>query len=349
MNEGPPLAAALAAFGRRLRAARPLGGGNLHATWAVDCEDGPYVLQRVSPVFAPGIHENIDAVTRRLRARGVPTLELMRTRTGGLTASLAEGDTWRLATRLPGLTHERCPSAEHARSAGALVARFHSALDGLAHRFHPLGIVWHDTAAHRAALDRALETRGDHPRHGDAREIAARIERLAASWAPAEELPTRVVHSDLKFTNLLFDERAEREGAPRATALIDLDTVCRLPLWMELGDAWRSWCNAAGEDAEEAELRLDRLAAAMEGYASGLAAPLPERERASLVDGLERMAVELAVRFATDILEERYFGWDAERFGSRAEHNLVRARGQISLAEQARAARPQIEALVAAA
>ena len=50
------------------------------------------------------------------------------------------------------------------------------------------------------------------------------------------------------------------------------------------------------------------------------------------------MALELAVRFAADALRESYFGWDAERFESCGHHNLVRARGQLDVARQARAA-----------
>ncbi len=56
--------------------------------------------------------------------------------------------------------------------------------------------------------------------------------------------------------------------------------------------------------------------------------------------------MELAARFCTDALEESYFGWDASRFASAAEHNLVRARAQLSLARSIRASLPQLSALV---
>ncbi len=62
-------------------------------------------------------------------------------------------------------------------------------------------------------------------------------------------------------------------------------------------------------------------------------------ERESLALGLERIALELAARFATDALEERYFAWDPARFASRGEHDLLRARGQLSLYRQARETR----------
>jgi hypothetical protein len=45
------------------------------------------------------------------------------------------------------------------------------------------------------------------------------------------------------------------------------------------------------------------------------------------------IAAELCLRFLTDALEERYFGFDASRFATRGEHNLARARGQLELAK----------------
>ena len=59
----------------------------------------------------------------------------------------------------------------------------------------------------------------------------------------------------------------------------------------------------------------------------------------SLAHGIERLTIELAARFSTDILEEDYFGWNPDLFGSAAEHNLSRARGQLSLHDQARETR----------
>ena len=45
------------------------------------------------------------------------------------------------------------------------------------------------------------------------------------------------------------------------------------------------------------------------------------------------ITLELTTRFTADILNDRYFGWDPQRFASRAEHNRVRACGQLRLAE----------------
>jgi hypothetical protein len=55
------------------------------------------------------------------------------------------------------------------------------------------------------------------------------------------------------------------------------------------------------------------------------------------------VCVELAARFCVDAVEDRYFGWDSERFSSRREHNLVRARGQLALARSVIADRDALD------
>ena len=58
--------------------------------------------------------------------------------------------------------------------------------------------------------------------------------------------------------------------------------------------------------------------------------------RVPLADALERLSLELCTRFAADVLAERHWSWDPERFGSCAEHNWARASVQWSLYRQAR-------------
>jgi Ser/Thr protein kinase RdoA (MazF antagonist) len=331
------LAEPLAAFGLESARVEPIPVGLIHRSFAVSDAGVEYVLQRVSDIFAPAIHENIDAVTRRLEACGLETLRIVPTRAGGLYAELGAGGRWRLLTRIPGVGFERCASAGQAAAASALVARFHGALWDLEFELRPMGMAWHDTDAHLRALSGALAECAAHPLWGEVEALAQAVHAAFAALPPAPDVPLRIIHGDLKFNNLLF-AGAEGAAAERAVAVIDLDTLVRLPLWMELGDAWRSWCNRAGEDEPEAEYDRELFRVALEAYLDAGAVALDAAERASLGDAVERMALELAARFAADALRESYFGWDAERFESSGHHNLVRARGQLDVARQARAA-----------
>lgn len=315
--------------------AEPLRGGLIHKSYAVRDPSGEYVLQRVSPIFAAGIHENIAAVCAHLRARGFPSYELLNSAQGRGYAELEDGSRWRLLTRIPGVAFDRCDGGEQARAAGALVARFHAALADLAHRFRPLGIVLHDPPAHLRSLDAQLAEKPRHRLAGDVEALARRIRAAMQEWESLDALPLRVAHGDLKFNNLLFAGPAAAERA-RPIGLIDLDTVSPLPLWAELGDAWRSWCNRAGEEQGSAALDLSIFYASAEGYLGAQPFPMSRAERASLALGLERISLELTARFAADALGESYFGWDPARFPAAGEHNLQRARVQLALWEQAR-------------
>ena len=220
------------------------------------------------------------------------------------------------------------------------MARFHSALVDLEHDFHPLGFRFHDTPVYLEELRAALVTHRSHRLYGVVAAIAEEVLAAADAWEPLGVLPQWVIHGDLKFNNVLFAEPGPDDEA-RALSLIDLDTLSRSPLWVELGDAWRSWCNRAGEDSPEADLDMAFFRASAEGYLGELSIDLTAPERASLVHGIERISLELCVRFAADALNESYFGWDAESFESAGDHNLTRARGQLSLYRQTCATREE--------
>jgi Ser/Thr protein kinase RdoA (MazF antagonist) len=319
----------------------PMRGGLINTSYQVFAGETRYVLQRVSHIFSPAIHGNIALVTERLRAHGIGTFSLERNGAGELSTDLGEDGRWRLLTRVPGVGFDVCESPGQARSAGALVARFHGALAELEQPLASTGrAVVHDPPHHFRNLQEALRAHADHRYYRDVAALAERVHSASMTWEPLDDLPKRICHGDLKFNNVLFE--GEGPGArERAVALIDLDTVARMPLWHELGDAWRSWCNARGEDSREAELDVARLEAAVSGYLEGAAFALDARERRSLAHGVERISLELSARFAADALAERYFGWDPGHYATRGEHNLVRACGQLSLHDQLRATRDQ--------
>jgi aminoglycoside phosphotransferase (APT) family kinase protein len=151
----------------------------------------------------------------------------------------------------------------------------------------------------------------------------------------------RHVHGDLKISNVIF-----RDAPLRGVCLVDLDTVAKGTIAFELGDAMRSWCNPAGEDAGSVRFDLEIFRAAIRGFRSEADPIVSVDERRSIVFGLETVAIELAARFAVDAFDDRYFGWDPARFPSRRVHNLVRARGQLALGLAIRAARADALAAV---
>lgn len=321
MDEAIPEAvrAAFELEGARLE---PISTGWINRTFAATRADGSrLILQRLHPVFRGEVNLDLDAITRHLEARAMPTPRLLRARDGRAWVQ-AEG-VWRALTHLEGRTLSAL-HPPHARAAGRLVGRFHGALADLEHTFRFTRAGAHDTPAHLAKLARLG---AEHPGHA-AHALAARILERGRALPDLSALPTRIIHGDLKATNILFAPEGEE-----AIALVDLDTLAHGTLAVELGDALRSWCNSTDESDPEARFDAARFTAALHGYAESAGALLTREERDAIVPGVETIATELAARFAADAYEDRYFGWDARRFASRVEHNLARARAQLSLAE----------------
>ena len=303
----------------------------MNATWAVG--DPPrFALQLVHPQFGDAENARIDAAGALLEAAGVASPRLLHTSDGGLSAPGPDRRRWRLARWLPGESFDRLPSPDHARSAARLLARFHdaaAALPGLPRS------AFHDTPSRMADLERA----SGHSRDDAMRRLAAAILATWADWA-REEPPAvepRPGHGDPKLSNFLFEDA-------EATAIIDLDTLGLYRIDDELGDALRSWCNAPGENAEP---RLDEAAftAAVGGY-DGAARRLSAEERARIVHGFARIALELAARFCADAHDDCYFAWDPAVAPSRKAHNLLRAQRQLELARLVIARRARLEEIV---
>jgi Ser/Thr protein kinase RdoA (MazF antagonist) len=315
----------------------PCDDGGLINTTYLAGQPTRWVVQRVNErIFRPEVHADIAAVTAHLAAGGMTTPRLVPTDAGEPCAVLPDGALWRVMTFVPGVTVHRVESPARAWEGGALVARFHAAVADLDWDYRHVRPGAHDTVAH---MERLAATADAHADDGpDLHAIAEGILAGWRSWTGRLDLPTRHAHGDLKISNLRF--------APDGSGccLLDLDTLGRLSLDVELGDAWRSWCNPVGEDSTDARFDLACFEAAARGYLSVTTPSAEERE--ALVAGIERICLELAARFCRDAWEDCYFGWNAARFPSRRAHNLHRAAGQLALARSVRAQKRDAERIL---
>jgi Ser/Thr protein kinase RdoA (MazF antagonist) len=224
------------------------------------------------------------------------------------------------------------------------VAEFHRAVSDLDHTFRNRRLGVHDTALHLRTLRAALVEQRGH-RHFDVIEpLAERVLEAAAALPPMPATPDRIVHGDPKISNLMFAHDADR-----ALCLIDLDTLSHMPVALELGDALRSWCNPATEDAASAGFVRPFFDAAIRGYAGAAQELLTPVEWGAIPRGALTITVELAARFCTDALRENYFGWNRARYESSSAHNQARTQGQLKLAASIRAELAALEDITAEA
>ncbi len=298
------------------------------------------VLQHLNTsIVPPAVNEDIENITAWIANRGITTPRLIRTKTGALWAINSEGETWRCLTHVGERTIHTFACDQQARSAAHLVARFHVALKDFGNKLHSPRKGAQDTEKHLKNLRAALMAYPHHQFYDHISSIAERIERIWELWQGPGNLPVRIIHGDLKLSNIRFE-------GDEALAVIDLDTFANSTLDVELGDALRSWCNTVGENSTEAIFDLNIFSAAIQGFGDGGGEEFATRtEWASIVPGLERITLNLTARFAADALQECYFGWD-ERYQSRGEHNLMRARGQLNLLDKIRANRASAERVI---
>jgi Ser/Thr protein kinase RdoA (MazF antagonist) len=330
-------------------ASRRFGSGLINRTFVVDHNGQQAIAQQLHRIFGPTVNDDLDAVTTHLAKKGLITPRLIRTDDGAACVIEQADDgsdpalraVWRLLTRVPGTSVDKLSSPAQAMAAGALAAQFHAAVEDLSYDYRHVRDGVHDTKRHLVKLARMMAKHRAHRLGRDAGALGKEILDAGARLPDLLSLPRRHCHGDLKISNLLFDD------AGQGVCLVDLDTLQRLQWPLEMGDALRSWCNPAGEDVTDATIDVDLFRAAVQGYFTNRKRPflLPE-ESSALIDGLFTICVELAARFCADALDESYFGWDSTRYGSRGEHNLVRARGQWSLARSVRTRRDELASIV---
>ncbi len=139
-------------------------------------------------------------------------------------------------------------------------------------------------------------------------------------------LPLRVTHNDTKLNNVLLDKFTRK-----ALCVLDLDTIMPGFSVTDFGDAIRYGANNAAEDEKDVSkvwLNLDLFKAFTEGYLTGCDGKLNNEEIMLLPEGAKMITLECGMRFLTD-----YISGDLYFKTAYPEHNLVRARTQLKLAE----------------
>ncbi|SFG75919.1 phosphotransferase enzyme family protein [Pedobacter insulae] len=139
-------------------------------------------------------------------------------------------------------------------------------------------------------------------------------------------IPLRVIHHDTKINNVLFDDQYN------GICVIDLDTVMPGYFISDVGDMMRTYLSPVDEeeqDLSKIEIREGVFKAIVEGYFKEMGNVLSSTEKQLFVYAGKFLIYMQAVRFLTDYLNnDRYYGAKYE------EHNLTRAKNQITLLEK---------------
>ena len=314
------------------------GSGHINHTYLlVTNKPHLYVLQNVNTQTFPdadGLMRNVILVTEHIRKKVSDprcVLQLVPT-TDGRQYILEEGNQlWRVYEYVTGsVCLDQAESAEDFRQSGKAFGTFQRQMaDFPAEQLVEVIPDFHHTPKRFEALHRAIEK----DRKNRARDVAEEIEFYLqrendagelVRLLEAGELPLRVTHNDTKLNNVMMDEKTREP-----LCIIDLDTVMPGLTAYDFGDAIRFGASEAAEDERDlgkVRLSLELYKAFAEGFLSVCRDSLIPLERETLPEGARLMTLECGARFLTDYLQgDTYFHI------SRPEHNLDRARTQMTL------------------
>jgi len=327
---------------------KPFGSGHLNKTYEISCGGKKLVLQRINDaVFSPVpvLMANIQAVLSFVEKRRIQLLsmeqapetrkvltklrmpEIIPTKSGDLATYWNNG-WWRAYTRVDqAVAFDVPPDIRYLESAAFLAGVFcHVLRDSNApelfeilpdfqmvqSRLERLRIVMNKSSA-----DSCCKVQSVYDRIMLLQPVVDRVWRIDA--------PRFVVHNDLKFNNILFDE-ISRE----ACSVVDLDTCSWGYLFYDFGDFIRASCATNEEDMITGMgVDVTRMKLAATAFLNGVGySSILDIEKEQCIYAPAAITTALASRFLTDFLEgDNYFK------PLYSGHNLVRAQAQITLAE----------------
>ena len=347
----PRAIAASFALEGTVRECRAFGSGHINETYLIRTNtDRTYILQKINRyVFQnpEAVMENVIAVTQFLRSKDPNprhSLHFLSTHSGGFWFVDPQGEYWRMYDFQDGFCLDQCETLDDLYQSALAFGRFQMLLsDFPAHTLHETIPHFHDTPDRFRQLRlSARENRSGRLDHAcdvldcvlQHEELASRLQQLLDDG----ELPLRVTHNDTKLNNVLLDS-VTREGI----CVLDLDTVMPGLSLHDFGDAVRFGAATAAEDTPDLfkmEMDLEAFRVYTRGFLQ-TAVTLTEKEIEMLPLGPITMTLELVARFLKDFLDgDLYFKT------AYPEHNLIRARAQLKLAEDMIKKLPAMEQIV---
>lgn len=328
----------------------PLGSGLIHRTYLVTSADAPYVFQELNiNVFRDpfSVMSNILKVQSALCGYPEPTLTFL-PRCDGTGYLAADGDPkmyWRCAQHFPNtVTYDIPPAPAYLNAAAQAFARFGQRLSALdSSEFHPTIPRFHDTPHRFETMQKAWREASRDRRavaeYEGLLKMADAFPEFGLDGLMSGHVPQGVAHNDTKLNNCLF-----RPDRPEVVAVIDLDTVMAGSWLLDFGDLARTSVCPLPEDTCQIDgICVDetRFTAVANGYLEVLRDTITEAEKDRMVYAAFLMTYELALRFFTDHLQnDCYFGV------KQPNHNLIRTRSQMRLAQCIVERREHLESVV---
>ena len=314
-----------------------LGNGHINSTFLCVVDDKrKYVLQKINNYVFKDVDllmNNYYKVTDFLYQQNIETIHVHKAKNGKPYAKYGDGY-YRLYDYIDNaIWYEKIDNIDLVYKAAKAFGKFHKMLKGF--NAHELGEVipnFHNTYQRYINLLNAVK----EDKFNRVKDCLPEIElvrsfeqdySIISSAINANLIPLAVTHNDPKINNVLFDEN---NGELRA--VIDLDTIMPGSYLYDFGDALRSLFTGDNEDSEDLsklKVNVDVFKAYAKGYLSEIKNVLTPREIELLPFSVFLLTIECGIRFLEDYIRgDVYFKIKKEN------HNLIRARTQITLASR---------------
>lgn len=315
----------------------PLGNGHINLTFLCTMDNGKrYVLQRINNHVFPNVPllmSNYSKVTQYLIDHNFESARIIKT-LDGQTYCYCFGGYYRLFDYLENTVwNDNVESDDSIYDAAKAFGVFHKTLrDFDASELGEIIPNFHNTYQRYLNLKNAIKEDKCDRVKTCLPEIES-VEKFKDLYSEITDaikdgsIPLSVTHNDPKINNILFDADT---GATRA--IVDLDTIMPGSYLYDFGDAIRSLFTMDNEDSTD----LSRLVVnyhVFETYARGYLSEtkdvLNKKEIELLPFSAFLLTIECGIRFLEDYIRgDVYFKTDYP------EHNLVRARTQLKLANE---------------
>ncbi|MBL4904860.1 MAG: phosphotransferase, partial [Flavobacteriaceae bacterium] len=151
----------------------------------------------------------------------------------------------------------------------------------------------------------------------------------------SKKLSHRVIHSDTKISNVLFSK------ADTYLCMIDTDTVMEGVIHYDYGDAIRTICNSADEDATDLEtikFNMEYFQMFTKGFIEEIKESVSTEDLNYLSVSIKTMPFIIGLRFLTDFLNNDIYYKTSHKY-----HNFDRARNQYTFVLQIKNSYSEIE------
>jgi len=313
-----------------------LGEGLINDTYLISpiksSNQKKFVLQKINKIVftePDKLMNNLIKINEHLEKKGSDCLQLIESKAGNLYFIDENADYWRITkylenTRTLFMADKPEIAYEAAKSYGKFLKDIHDLNTSEIHETIP---GFHSYSNRISQLNESIKANNKSRLKYCQKEKQLIIEKqkyidLFSNF----KLPIRIIHSDTKITNILFDSESYQ-----GRLVIDLDLSMPASILYDFGDMVRSFTNTLQEDDPNlaaVDVKLDIFEQLTKGFLESTKSFISDKEAENLLLGAKVVILIQAIRNLTDyLLGDVYYKTNYE------EHNLHRAQNQLKLLE----------------